>query len=66
MQETWVPSLIWEDPTLHGATEPVRHSYRACALEPGSPRAAATEACVPRACAVHREKPVQREACALQ
>ena len=22
MQETWVPSLVWEDSTCHGATKP--------------------------------------------
>ena len=26
MQETRVRSLIWEDPTCHGATKPVRHN----------------------------------------
>ena len=29
-------SPVWEDPTGHGATKPMRHSYGACALEPGS------------------------------
>ena len=29
-------SLIWEGPTCRGATKPVHHNYRACALEPGS------------------------------
>ena len=45
MQETWVQSLIWEDPTCHGATEPLNHNYWACA--PLSPPAAPTEACMP-------------------
>ena len=27
MQETWVPSLVREDPTCHGATKPMRHNY---------------------------------------
>ena len=36
MQETQVGSLIWEDPKWQGTTKPVRHNYRACALEPGS------------------------------
>ena len=35
MSETWVQSLIWKDPTCHGATEPVCHNYWACALESG-------------------------------
>ena len=36
MQGTWVRVLVWEDPTCHGATKPVRHNYWACALEPAS------------------------------
>ena len=36
MQETWVRSLVLEDPTCLGATKPVYHSYWACALEPRS------------------------------
>ena len=36
MQETQVGSLIWEDPTWQGATKPVPHNHRACALGPGS------------------------------
>ena len=27
MQGTWVRALVQEDPTCHGATKPVRHSY---------------------------------------
>ena len=27
MQGTWVQALVWEDPTCHGATGPVSHSY---------------------------------------
>ena len=27
MQGTWVRALVWEDPTCHGATKPVRHKY---------------------------------------
>ena len=27
MQETQVRSLVWEDPTSHGATRPVHHNY---------------------------------------
>jgi len=34
MQETWVWSLIQEDPTCHRATKPVHCKYWACALEP--------------------------------
>ena len=33
MQGTRVRALVWEDPTCHGATKPVRHNYWACALE---------------------------------
>ena len=36
MQGTWVRALVWEDPTCRGAAKPVRHNYRACALEPAS------------------------------
>ena len=36
MQGTRVWALVWEDPTCHGATKPVRHNYWACALEPAS------------------------------
>ena len=36
MQGTRVRALAREDPTCCGATKPVRHSYRACALEPTS------------------------------
>ena len=36
MQETLVPSLVWEDPTCRGATKPVRHNYWACAVEPAN------------------------------
>ena len=34
MQGTRVPALVGEEPTRHGATGPVSHSYWACALEP--------------------------------
>ena len=27
MQGTRVRALVWEDPTCHGATKPVRHKY---------------------------------------
>ena len=27
LQGTWVRSLVWEDPTCHRATKPVRHNY---------------------------------------
>ena len=36
VQGTRVQSLIREDPTCCGATKPVCHNYRACALEPAS------------------------------
>ena len=36
MQGTWVPALVWEDPTCRGATKPVCHNYWACTLEPAS------------------------------
>ena len=36
MQGSRVRSLVREDPTCRGATKPMRHNYRACALEPTS------------------------------
>ena len=78
MQGTWVRALVWEDPTCHGATKPVRHNYWAWALEPMShnywarvpqllsPHATTTEAHVPRAGAPQQEKPPQWEAHAPQ
>ena len=56
MQGTGVRSLIQEDPICRGATKPVRHNYRAWALEPGSHNYGA---CVPRACAPQQEKAPQ-------
>ena len=52
--------LVWEDPTCHGATKPVHHNYRTCALEPAScnfwahtpPRLKPEH---PRACAPQRD-----------
>ena len=36
MQGPWVRARVWEDPTCHRATKPVRHNYWACALEPAT------------------------------
>ena len=36
MQETWVQSLIWKDPTCRAANKSVRCNCSSCALEPGS------------------------------
>ena len=71
MQGTQVQALVWEDPTCHRATKPMRHNYWACALEPMSHNysarhATTTEAWVPRAHALQQEKPLQWEAQALQ
>ena len=52
-QGTWVQSLIWEDPTCHGAAKPVRHSYSACAVESGD---ISTEACAPKLHAPKQQK----------
>ena len=62
VQGTRVQSLVWEDPTCHGATKPVRHNY-------WSPRAQVLVgrnywARTPRALAPQQVKPPQREACA--
>ena len=35
MQETLVKSLIQEDPTYHGAAEPMHHNYGACVQNTG-------------------------------
>ena len=61
-QGTPVWSLVWEHPPCCGASKPVNLSYWAWAL---SPRATATEACGPRACAP-QEKPPQRAVCTRQ
>ena len=34
MQGTWFQALVRKDPTCRGATKPMCHTYRACALEP--------------------------------
>ena len=58
MQETRVRSLIWEDPTCHGATKPVRHNRWACAPEPASH---SYWACVPQSpCSATREATTMR------
>ena len=36
LQETRVPSLVWEDPTGRGATKPMCYNHGACVLESGS------------------------------
>ena len=36
MQETWILSLVQEDPTCRRATKPPHHNYVACTLEPRS------------------------------
>ena len=36
MQETWVWSLIWDDPAWHEAYKPACHNCWVCALNPGS------------------------------
>ena len=49
MQGTWVQSLVWENPTCHEATKPVRGNYWAGLW---SPRAATTEGLQARAYAL--------------
>ena len=49
MQGTRVRALIWEDPTCHGATKPVRHNYwNLCAQSPCSVTREATAMRSPR------------------
>ena len=43
MQGTQVRALVWEDPTCHGATKPVRHNYWAHKPQLLSPHATTTE-----------------------
>ena len=67
MQETPVPVLAQEGSTCRGATEPVRHSYWACAPELGTCDNWAhvlqlQKPTRPRACALQPEKPPQWEA----
>ena len=50
MQGTWVPSLVQDDPTCHGATKPVGHKWSH----------------MPRTHGLQQEKSLQWEACALQ
>ena len=42
IQQTWVRSLVWEDPTYHGATKPMHDNSRACT--PWSPCSTTKEA----------------------
>ena len=71
VHESWVQSLVWEDPACHGAAKPVSHNYWICALEPGSCNNWAhvlqllKPAC-PRAHAWQHKKPPQWEAPAPQ
>ena len=55
MQGTWVRALVWEDPTCHRATKPLRHNYWACTLEPASHN---YWACVPQLLKPTRLEPV--------
>ena len=69
MQETWVRSLVWEDPTRHGATKPMSHILSLCSRtwEPQllSPQAATIEACMPYSLrSVSREVTAMRGLCA--
>ena len=71
VQGTWVLSLGQEDSTFCGTPKPVYHNYWAHTLEPESHdywrlHAAAVEARVYKACALHQEEPSQWEARTLQ
>ena len=71
MQNTWVRSLVWEDPTCCGAAEPGCHKSWACALQLGSHNYWAhllrlLKPMRPRASARQPEKPPQGEAQAPQ
>ena len=60
IQRTWVWPLVWEDPTCHRATKPVRHNYSAFISQLPSLHAATSATCAPRAYAP-QEKPPQWE-----
>ena len=60
MQGTQVRSLVWEDPTCHGATKPRHHNYWACEPQLLSPCTATTEARTPRACGPQGEAATMR------
>ena len=62
MQETWVWSLIRENPICHRATEPATSTEPVLQIL----RAATSEAHAPQVCALQQEKPLQWEAHALQ
>ena len=49
MQETWVQSMEWEDPTCWGASKSMPHNYEDSAVEPTGHNywALITEACMP-------------------
>ena len=71
MQETWVVSLVQEDPTRHGGAKTMCYSDWASALEPGNRNRWALvpqllEACTPSSRALQQEKPLQWEAQAPQ
>ena len=63
MQETWAQSLVEEDPTRCGATEPKRHNYSACTLQPGNHNCWSLHAPEPVLC---NKRPLQWEAWTLQ
>ena len=59
MQESWVWSLIWDNPTCHRASKAVGHNYWA-------PVPQLLKFVRPRACAPQQEKPLQWEVCKPQ
>ena len=70
MRETWVWSLVQEDPTCWGAAKMVFHSYWASAPDPGdcsywAHMLQALKPAKPRACAPQEEKPPRGAARAL-
>ena len=59
MHGTWIPSLVWEDPTCCRVAKPVPHNYWAYMLPLLKPTP-------PRAQALQREQPLQQDGCAPQ
>ena len=61
MQGTWVWSLVLEDPTFWGATDPVGHNYWALTLEPTS--CSYWSPCAWSLCSATREASAVRSLC---
>ena len=70
MQETWVQSLVWEDPTCSREAKPMYGNYWACSLELGAetsePMCHSSWTSTPTAHGLQQERLLQWEVCAPQ